>query len=76
MLYDLTDFQRDLLYVIAGREDPHGLALKDEFDDYYEKEIQHDRLYPNIDMLVEKGFVEKGEQDRPSLRRSAAHSER
>jgi DNA-binding PadR family transcriptional regulator len=62
-MYDLTDFQRDLLYVVAGQDKPHGLAIKDELDDYYEKEIHHGRLYPNLDTLVEKGLLEKGEQD-------------
>lgn len=28
-MYDLTGFQRDLLYVIAGLTEPHGLATKD-----------------------------------------------
>jgi transcriptional regulator, PadR family len=64
VMYDLTGFQRDLLYVIAGREEPHGLAIKDELEDYYEKEIHHGRLYPNLDTLVEKGLVEKGQHDR------------
>ncbi|QLG29831.1 helix-turn-helix transcriptional regulator (plasmid) [Halorarum halophilum] len=63
-MYDLTGFQRDLLYVVAGLDEPHGLALKDVLDDYYEKEIHHGRLYPNLDTLVEKGLVEKGEKDR------------
>jgi DNA-binding PadR family transcriptional regulator len=63
-MYDLTGFQRDLLYVIEGQEDPHGLAIKSELEDYYEKEIHHGRLYPNLDTLVEKGLVEKGEKDR------------
>jgi len=63
-MYDLTGFQRDLLYVIAGLEEPHGLAVKDELEDYYETEIHHGRLYPNLDQLVEKGFVEKGEIDK------------
>jgi len=63
-MYDLTGFQRDLLYVIAGLEEPHGLAIKEELEDYYEKEIHHGRLYPNLDTLVEKGLVEKGEKDR------------
>jgi PadR family transcriptional regulator PadR len=63
-MHDLTGFQRDLLYVIAGREEPHGLAIKDELEGYYEKEIHHGRLYPNLDTLVEKGLVEKGQQDR------------
>lgn len=63
-MYDLTGFQRDLLYVIAGLDDPHGLAIKDELEDYYEKEIHHGRLYPNLDTLVEKGLVEKSQRDR------------
>ncbi|MFW5934591.1 MAG: PadR family transcriptional regulator [Halolamina sp.] len=63
-MYDLTGFQRDLLYVIAGKEEPHGLAIKDELEGYYESEIHHGRLYPNLDTLVEKGLVEKGQRDR------------
>jgi DNA-binding PadR family transcriptional regulator len=63
-MFDLTGFQRDLLYVVAGLDEPHGLAVKDELEDYYEKEIHHGRLYPNLDTLVEKGLVEKGEKDR------------
>jgi PadR family transcriptional regulator PadR len=62
-MYDLTGFQRDLLYVIDGLDDPHGLALKASLENYYEKEIHHGRLYPNLDELVEKGLVEKGEKD-------------
>jgi DNA-binding PadR family transcriptional regulator len=63
-MHDLTGFQRDVLYVIAGLNEPHGLAIKDELEDYYEKEIHHGRLYPNLDTLVEKGLVEKGQLDR------------
>ena len=63
-MYDLTGFQRDMLYSINGQEDPHGLAIKDELEDYYEKEIHHGRLYPNLDTLVEKGLLEKSEKDR------------
>ena len=36
-MYDLTGFQRDLLYIIAGKDDPHGLALKEELKEYYKK---------------------------------------
>ena len=63
-MYDLTGFQRDLLFVTAGLDEPHGLAIKDELEDYYEKEVHHGRLYPNLDTLVDKGLIEKGEADR------------
>jgi PadR family transcriptional regulator PadR len=63
-MHDLTGFQRDLLVVIAGLDDPHGLAIKEELEEYYESDVNHGRLYPNLDELVEKGLVEKGEKDR------------
>ena len=63
-MYDLTGFQRDLLYVVLGKDKPHGLALKDELEQYYESEVHHGRLYPNLDTLVEKGLLEKGQIDR------------
>ncbi|WP_247728897.1 PadR family transcriptional regulator [Halovivax limisalsi] len=63
-MYDLTGFQRDLLYVIGGNDEPHGLAIKEELETYYESEIHHGRLYPNLDTLVDKGLVEKGQRDR------------
>lgn len=59
---DLTGFQRDVLVVIAGLDDPHGLAIKDEIEHYYESEIHHGRLYPNLDELVEAGLIEKGKR--------------
>ena len=63
-MYDLTGFQRDLLYVAAGKDEPNGLAIKDALDEYYESEIHHGRLYPNLDELVGKGLIEKGQIDR------------
>ncbi|SEO20579.1 Transcriptional regulator PadR-like family protein [Halogranum amylolyticum] len=63
-MHDLTGFQRDLLYVVAGFENPHGLAIKEELEQYYEKEVHHGRLYPNLDTLVEKGLVDKTEKDK------------
>ena len=63
-MHDLTGFQRDLLYTINGLDSPHGLALKDDLEEYYETEIYHARLYPNLDDLVEKGLVEKSQRDK------------
>lgn len=62
-MHDLTGFQRDLLYVIGGLDNPKGLAIKDELEEYYDGEIHHGRLYPNLDELVEKGLVNKGSLD-------------
>ncbi len=61
---DLTAFQRDLLYVIHGLDDPHGLLVKEELEAYYDGEINHGRLYPNLDKLVANGLVKKEQQDR------------
>ncbi|PGF14525.1 PadR family transcriptional regulator [Natrinema sp. CBA1119] len=61
---DLTGFQRDLLYVIAGNEQPSGQDVKDEVEQYYSSEINHGRLYPNLDTIVNKELVEKGQLDR------------
>ena len=67
MMEDLTAFQRDLLYVAAGLENespPHGLAIKEGIDQDYAGEINHGRLYPNLDELVNKGLLEKGTIDK------------
>ncbi|MDS0477161.1 PadR family transcriptional regulator [Natrinema sp. 1APR25-10V2] len=61
---DLTGFQRDLLYVIAGADQPSGQDVKDEIETYYESDINHGRLYPNLDTVVNKELVEKGQLDR------------
>lgn len=63
-MFDLTGFQGVILYVIAGLEEPHSLTVKAELDEYYEQEINHGRPYPNLDDLVEKGLLEKGELDK------------
>lgn len=61
---ELTAFQRDIMFVVAGHDEPHGLAIKEELDEYYEDEINHGRLYPNLDTLVTEGYLDKGEKDR------------
>ena len=67
MMDDLTAFQRDILYVIAGMEDdpyPHGLSIKNELELHYSDEVNHGRLYPNLNQLVEMGLVKKGQLDK------------
>lgn len=62
-LLELTSFQRDLLYVAAGHDRPSGQEIKDDVEGEY-NEITHGRLYPNLDTLAEKGYVEKGRINR------------
>ncbi|GAA0460305.1 PadR family transcriptional regulator (plasmid) [Halococcus dombrowskii] len=63
-MYDLTGFQRDLLYVAANKDEPNGLELRDELENYYGSQIHHGQLYSNLDTLVEKGLIEKGQLNR------------
>lgn len=49
--------------MIAGADRPSGQDIKKDIDRYYESEINHGRLYPNLDTLVNKELVEKGELD-------------
>ena len=62
-MHDLIAFQRDLLYVIAAMNEPSGLAIKQELDEYDETDITPPRLYPNLDALVKQGYVRKGHPD-------------
>ncbi|WP_411966322.1 PadR family transcriptional regulator [Haloferax sp. YSMS24] len=62
-MFELTGFQRDLLYVIAGAERPSGQEIK-EMISADVGEVNHGRLYPNLDALVEQGYVNKGQHDR------------
>ncbi|WP_435069421.1 PadR family transcriptional regulator [Haloplanus sp. C73] len=60
---DLTAFQHNIL-VILSEEAMYGLAIKRQLEDYYGTEVNHGRLYPNLDDLVEMGLVEKSELDK------------
>lgn len=56
---DLTAFRRDLLFALAGMDNPNGLELKAEIEEYYDEEIEPGRLYPNLDDLVMMGLIIK-----------------
>jgi DNA-binding PadR family transcriptional regulator len=60
---ELTAFQQNILTILA-EEARYGLAVKRELESYYESEVNHGRLYPNLDDLVEMGLVDKSELDK------------
>lgn len=63
-MHDLTAFQRDVLYVVAGEENLQELAIKEELDEYYGDDINDSRLYPNLSTLVDKGLLREQETNR------------
>lgn len=56
---ELSGFKRDLLIVVGGLETPKGLEILDELEKYYDETVNHGRLYPNLDDLVESGYIDK-----------------
>jgi DNA-binding PadR family transcriptional regulator len=60
---ELTAFQQTILTVLA-EEARYGLAIKRELETYYGTDVNHGRLYPNLDDLVQEGLVEKSERDK------------
>lgn len=61
---DLTLFQLEMLYVLADEGPQKGLAVKVGLQERYGEEVNHGRLYPNLDALVDMGLVEKSQRDR------------
>ena len=59
---ELTAFQYTILLVLADGS-RYGLAIKDELEEYYGTEINHGRLYPNLDKVAEYGLIEKRSLD-------------
>ncbi|WP_318570752.1 PadR family transcriptional regulator [Salinigranum marinum] len=62
-MFNLTGFQRDLLYAISSQSKPSGQEIKEVLERDVE-EVRHGRLYPNLDTLVDQEYVEKGQLDR------------
>ncbi len=60
---ELTAFQQNILVVLT-EEPMYGLAIKRSLEEYYDTEVNHGRLYPNLDDLVGMGLVEKSELDK------------
>jgi DNA-binding PadR family transcriptional regulator len=61
---DLSAFQRDVLWILAHNGPSKGLAILEALTHYYGEGVNHGRLYPNLDELVEDGLIDKGQRDR------------
>lgn len=62
-MYELTGFQRDILFCIAGIDEAYGLGIKAELEAYGDTDVNHGRLYPNLDTLIDKGYLTKSSLD-------------
>ena len=62
-VYELTSFQRDLLFVVGGLTSASGKEIKNEIEDSQGRKLLAGRVYTNLDTLVEEGLIEKGEID-------------
>ena len=60
---ELTSFQRDLVYCIAALERPSGIEVGRELEESTPTEVNHGRLYPNLDELVDEGLIRKEKKD-------------
>ena len=59
---ELTEFHYDILFQLAEGRD-YGLGLKQKLQQYYGEEINHGKLYPNLDDLAAVGLIKKGKVD-------------
>lgn len=61
---DLSAFQRDLLFVVAGMDETqYGMAIKRALESYRGEEVPHARLYTNLDRVAEAGYITSSEID-------------
>lgn len=62
-MYNLTGFQRDLLFVLDGMDGPSGKEVRQAIERSQDRKVRHARLYANLNELVEEGLVSKGRED-------------
>jgi DNA-binding PadR family transcriptional regulator len=69
---DLSTFQKEALFAIARLEasdnDSYGLGIKRQLEERLSKDVNHGRLYPNLDELVGLGILQKSEMDKRTNR--------
>lgn len=65
LAHSLTAFQRDLLAALqANSGGDYGLGVKRTVEEWYGEEVNHGRLYPNLDELADHGLIDKQAMDK------------
>lgn len=59
-MFDLTAFQRDILYTVANFSSLSGAQIHDRLSEVYNEEITQSRVYSNLNQLVSAGLIKKG----------------
>ena len=65
-MVELTAFQYTLLSAADDLVEPSGQDIRRHVNSspFHGSDMNHGRLYPNLDTVVDAGLVEKGEHDR------------
>ena len=61
--FDLNASNRDLLVEIYQMDQPSGQDIQHRMKAEHNEDVDHGRLYPNLDDLVDYGLLDKGEQN-------------
>lgn len=61
---ELTGFKARILAILAREGPTYGLGIKSAYEDEFGVEVNHGRLYPNLDDLKNAGLIEKSELDK------------
>lgn len=59
-IFDLTAFQRDILYTLARYSSLSGMEVHDNLSRVYNENFTQSRIYSNLDQMVAAGLVKKG----------------
>lgn len=73
---DLTAFQTHLLCLIYRLGPTEGVILQRALEELYPEEINHGRLYPSLDRMVDSGLISKQTKESDKRRNEYALSGR
>lgn len=63
IFHELTAFERDILTVLAGLDDPAGVDIRAELNAYYAISVEPSRVYQALTKLADNSLVDISEQD-------------